>query len=283
MKHDPIISPVLMRLEYSCTHEDYQQARAARRTRAANRLTAVGCGVLLTGAVALFLMVGMVASRIEDPFWTGVAASIFLLMLGLLGICAMFWIWLAGRERQLRRSMWRTFFTMLVTILLCYAATNFVSVPAPSPSPRPVSPSSPPTAGIVLLLIWCMPVIVMAIAIVCMRKEVFRTNFENQPTAGQATITEVAAHGLTIQAGEICRIEYRWAALYRWTETRDLFVLFTSPEQFEMIPKRAFANRPQIEDFRRLLQTHASDPDQPRAGFEVTSVRALPASGDQSA
>jgi len=45
-----------------------------------------------------------------------------------------------------------------------------------------------------------------------------------------------------------------WRAFIRCIETPHLFLLYHSPQLFNLVPKRAFANAEQLEEFRSLLK-----------------------------
>jgi hypothetical protein len=44
-----------------------------------------------------------------------------------------------------------------------------------------------------------------------------------------------------------------WRGYTRWAETKNLFLLYLSEPTFHIVPKRAFANEEQLNDFRALL------------------------------
>ncbi|MFN7926519.1 MAG: YcxB family protein [Blastocatellia bacterium] len=47
--------------------------------------------------------------------------------------------------------------------------------------------------------------------------------------------------------------ELDWRYFLRWAETNEGFLLIRAEDVFSLIPKRAFANQAQAEEFRRLL------------------------------
>lgn len=46
-----------------------------------------------------------------------------------------------------------------------------------------------------------------------------------------------------------------WKYFHRWTETAEGFLLIREEEVFNLIPKRAFANQSQVDEFRQLIST----------------------------
>ena len=48
--------------------------------------------------------------------------------------------------------------------------------------------------------------------------------------------------------------QMNWRAFIRCIETPHLFLLYQSPQLFNLVPKRAFANTEQLEEFRSLLK-----------------------------
>jgi len=51
-------------------------------------------------------------------------------------------------------------------------------------------------------------------------------------------------------------ITYHWTAFTSWIEGPAIIALYASADQFHTIPKRAFADPQQLNELRRLLDTH---------------------------
>lgn len=49
--------------------------------------------------------------------------------------------------------------------------------------------------------------------------------------------------------------KFKWQFFLQAVETRNIFMLYESQVVFSMIPKRAFSNDAQVEEFRELLRT----------------------------
>jgi hypothetical protein len=60
---------------------------------------------------------------------------------------------------------------------------------------------------------------------------------------------EEAAHVTSAQ----WQAALKWSVFNRWVEGPNLFLVFSSADDFRVYPKRAFANAEQIAQFRRLL------------------------------
>jgi hypothetical protein len=74
------------------------------------------------------------------------------------------------------------------------------------------------------------------------------------------TAWDVDADGVRTTA-PAWEIAYAWAAFTRWAEGHRLFLLYQTPDQFRVIPKRAFASEQDIADFRQLLAANIPGAD----------------------
>jgi hypothetical protein len=65
-------------------------------------------------------------------------------------------------------------------------------------------------------------------------------------------VADITDSGIGISSPN-SRSQTNWSAFLRWFESKNLFVLYHSPQLFNTFPKRAFTIE-QIEEFRSLLR-----------------------------
>ena len=80
-----------------------------------------------------------------------------------------------------------------------------------------------------------------------------RQEFRKHPHLGLDAIVVAGEEGLQGRS-DIGEGISKWAAFTKFRETQNLFMLYTGPRLFRMIPKRAFS-RPQLHEFRELLRS----------------------------
>ncbi len=81
-----------------------------------------------------------------------------------------------------------------------------------------------------------------------------RSQFVKNPALRVPRRVEFNDDGVTTDAG-IASSQASWKAYLRYVESKDTFLLYTSPACFAIIPKRVLQPE-QVNDLRRLLQTH---------------------------
>jgi hypothetical protein len=102
--------------------------------------------------------------------------------------------------------------------------------------------------AIVFFLIW--PLIFLYL-----RGKQYDRAWAGQPNEHLLKHWQVNDAGVVVDSGH-SRSEIGWPAFRRYLETPALFMLYVSEFSFHMIPKRAFADEAQIEEFRDLLRRH---------------------------
>jgi hypothetical protein len=81
-----------------------------------------------------------------------------------------------------------------------------------------------------------------------------RNQFAKSPAMREPRRIEFSNDGVKTDAG-IASSQVTWKAFLRYIESRDTFLLYTSPGCFAIVPKRVLQPE-QVNDLRRLLQTH---------------------------
>jgi YcxB-like protein len=81
-----------------------------------------------------------------------------------------------------------------------------------------------------------------------------RNQFAKSPALHEPRCIEFNDDGVKTDAG-IVSSQVSWKAFLRYIESRDTFLLYTSPGCFAIVPKRVLQPE-QVNDLRRLLQTH---------------------------
>ena len=83
-----------------------------------------------------------------------------------------------------------------------------------------------------------------------------RKLFASDPRHADPAEVEADAQSFRVFASTF-QADIGWPAVLGWTETPNLFLLYDH-EHSHLVPKRAFANEAEQEQFRQLLQTHIS-------------------------
>ncbi len=78
--------------------------------------------------------------------------------------------------------------------------------------------------------------------------------FRQQPAVQGERQLNIGPEGL-VTVTPVSRSETSWKTFIRWGESKTVFLLFTSPACFSIIPKRAFTPE-QLIEFRAMLQQH---------------------------
>ena len=81
-----------------------------------------------------------------------------------------------------------------------------------------------------------------------------RSQFATNPALRGPRRVEFSDDGVNTDAG-IASSQVRWKAFLRHVESKDTFLLYTSPACFVVVPKRVLQPE-QVDELRRLLQTH---------------------------
>ena len=81
-----------------------------------------------------------------------------------------------------------------------------------------------------------------------------RSQFAKSPALRDPRRVEFNEDGVTTDAG-IASSQVSWKAYLRYVESKDTFLLYTSPACFVIVPKRVLQPE-QVTELRELIQTH---------------------------
>lgn len=81
-----------------------------------------------------------------------------------------------------------------------------------------------------------------------------KSQFTKNPMLQQPRTIEISADGVKTDAG-VASSDMRWQAYLRFLESDKVFLLYTSPACFVIIPKRVLQPF-QTDELRQILQTH---------------------------
>jgi hypothetical protein len=100
-----------------------------------------------------------------------------------------------------------------------------------------------------------------------------------QPWLHHPATLEATSDGLTLAWPDV-REQCRWSMFRGFKETPNLLLLYPSPYEFRMIPKRAFAGPADLTRFKAVLATHVRSgfflPEQEPTRFPVPAVPVAP-------
>jgi hypothetical protein len=85
-------------------------------------------------------------------------------------------------------------------------------------------------------------------------RRVAKSQFTKNPALRQPRTVEITSDGIKTDAG-IASGDTRWAAYLNFVESDKVFLLYTSPGCFVIIPKRVLQTS-QTDELREILQTH---------------------------
>jgi hypothetical protein len=99
-----------------------------------------------------------------------------------------------------------------------------------------------------------------------------RKLWDSQPAFHRLKTADVSAEGVVI-SDDKTRLEYRWQAFVGWRETKNLFMLVTSPKTSQFLPKRAFAGEEELSAMRAICELI---PKSANAAFPVEPMPSTP-------
>lgn len=116
-------------------------------------------------------------------------------------------------------------------------------------------------------LTWAMLLVAMILLTLRHLRTQTRKVWDGQPSLHRPQTVSVTPEGLTFD-DVVTRRQMRWLSFQRVLETKRVFVLMMGDVQFEMIPRRAFADNTEAQQFKALLDQKIRDPESPTA-FDV--------------
>jgi hypothetical protein len=107
----------------------------------------------------------------------------------------------------------------------------------------------------------------------------YQRTWEQTPWVHRPQSVTIDESGLTFTEPTAER-RLSWDHFLRFTETKNLFLLFNAEYSADLIPKRIFATAAQTDEFRALLARHVSPPT---GAFPVVPLAPASARGDAGA
>jgi hypothetical protein len=101
-----------------------------------------------------------------------------------------------------------------------------------------------------------------------------RKLWDSQSSLHRLKTADISAEGVVI-SNDKTRLEYHWQAFAGCRETKNLFVLLTSPKTLQFLPKRAFAGEEELSAMRALCELI---PKSASAAFPVVPALTTPPS-----
>jgi hypothetical protein len=254
-----------MQIQFQNTKEDFVEGHADLATWSRQRARRSSVGLFFAAASVLFTT-GWFTAWQHSPFsdvrwfWMNLSLpySVFVIFIFSLVVRAYF---RARKWKQLARLA----VVNLVSILLLLALPMALnSMPFRSIAP------TPSISGLQLLLTHAPWIFLFSIfAILSIRGQTTRSDklWQGQPSLMRAKLADISAEGV-ILSDPFSRVEFKWPAFVRFSETKNLFLLYNSDFSFLMIPKRAFPDQEHLEAMRALARTITPAP----AAFPVQPV-----------
>jgi hypothetical protein len=129
---------------------------------------------------------------------------------------------------------------------------------------------------VALLIAGFLPSLLLQIIIsVILRKLQAKTFVRGQPQLFVKSFLEFDDEGLRLSS-LLMSTHWKWPAIVKFTESKNLFLLYNSQLSFQMIPKRSLVESGSLESFVMLLTKHVYEgvlnPRRLAAGFPVQPV-----------
>jgi hypothetical protein len=256
-------------IEFQYTFEDLKEANAAHKPKAPERRRSGG----RTLATVFFVIVAAVLFAllaVSSPEASAASGRPVLLdlVIPILAIAAFLGPWLAARalSAQGAKGLVRTrgFVAavgwLVVVGLLALLAWSAGHAPEPADGTSAVVAVAaerstwarvsdfvrPHMTWLILLGTLC------AYLIRYIRRQLL-TIWDGSPNLRRPYTMTATDDGITI-AEPLSRHELKWFAFARVIETQNLFLLYLTEYSFHMVPKRAFADPTQIDEFRAMIE-----------------------------
>jgi hypothetical protein len=248
-------------IEFQYTFEDLKEANAAHKPKAAEKHRASG-GRRLGTFVFFVMFVGtyalLVASSPEASAGSGRPVLLDLLM-PVLALAAFLGPWMLARAMMAHGAKGlvttRGLIGWVVAVVLL-AVFLWIRRHAPDPADGVVAAERSTWQSISDFVrphfTWLVLTGATCIFLIRYTSRQLLTIWEGAPVLRRPFTLTVSDHGITI-AEPLSRDELKWFAFDRVIETQNLFLLYVAEHLFHMVPKRAFADTAQIDEFRATI------------------------------
>jgi preprotein translocase subunit YajC len=167
-------------------------------------------------------------------------------------------------------------------LFVALAVMLFMFMNKPPRAGGSATPASSPPADPMSILIPCIPWLLFFgfiwFFIFRQVRRRYRQVYEQTPALHRPQTITISENGLTF-ADATAERRLTWDHYVSFTETQNLFLLFTNGYTGDFVPKRIFATPAEVDAFRGLLKRRVNPPT---GGFPITPV-ALPASSASDA
>jgi len=294
-----------VKLSFHYTPDDYHEAVTGappRRGLAAASGPAVGLFLFLALGFMLFVLLGHGGPRAPLPE-KGLALRVLYaagpsVLLGALFAFAVIRPMLKGPPRPWEQNQprggakppgtpTRGMVVLAVSGVLVAAAILWLQQPSTARATAPASTPARSAEGgsrlsdpdlLIPLIPWALLVAVLLLASAVQQRRGLYKLWEIQPPLGRPHQADFSDYGVIVSDAYV-RTTSQWQAFEGLRETPNLFVLYTSPLAFLIVPKRAFADAAQMDAFRGLALNRVGKgsflPQQ--GGFPVLPVLAVEA------
>jgi len=251
-------------IEFQYTFEDLKEANAAHKPKGAEKQRASG-GRRVGSIVFFIVFVGtfalLVLSSPEASAGTGRPVLLDLLM-PMLALAVFLGPWVMARALKARgakglvstRGVVGAIGWVVAAVLL--AVFVWIRRHAPDPADGVVAAERSAWRGIADFVrphfTWVVLTGAMCIFLIRYTSRQLLTIWEGAPGLRMPFTLSVSDDGITI-AEPLSRHELKWLAFDRVIETQNLFLLYVAEHLFHMVPKRAFADANQVEEFRAMI------------------------------
>jgi len=244
-------------VDYALTFEDWSEAQRLHRARVAKAeplsFERIVGGIGLLIGIGIFLaIVSLRQVPNSGPLDFFIDPTIPALLIPHACLAAFMWF-LARRNKALGKTVWLIYLGLAISAaIVAYNAYVDRQRPAPPPPPTQTPQTSWETYS--PLLSWVFVFIGVWIAIFQMLRSTGRSDWESSPSARNPVHLTINATSIQFEQKHR-RCEYQWSAFLKFRQSANLFVLYTSPNAIEVIPRRAFGDPPALDDFEQLLRS----------------------------
>jgi hypothetical protein len=255
-----------MEIQYLNSREDFLEGQADLATWSRQRARRSPRTIVFSAAWALFLVAWFVVWE-SSPY---VNVKLFWVHFFLPFAAFTTFTFFLGVRPHLRARNWKQVARLAFVNFFLIAVVLIGVLVSASSGASPANPSTERISGLQLVLThvtWVFLFLGYAIILLRIQRTREQLLWEGQPSVTRAKSADITAAGVCV-ADAFTRSEYKWPAFVRFSETKNLFLLYNSNFSFLMIPKHAFPDQEHLEAMRALARTIAPAP----AAFPVQPV-----------
>ena len=244
--------------DYTLTYEDWTEAQRTHRARARKAEAGTWGTVLGAIAAAMGIVIFLAVVTIR-PVPDGAPGEFFIdptipfLLIPQACIAAFVWFFLR-RWCSLGKILWLIYIGLIISALIV-AYNGYLDRQRPPPPPPPPS-ANPPTTWEAYspMLSWMFVFIAVWIVIFHLLRNLGRSQWDTSRTLRNPVHLMASPASIVFQQPHR-RCEYQWSAFLKYRASANLFLLFTSQNAIEIIPRRGFSDPLVLDEFEQLLQS----------------------------